>query len=167
MGELESVDRERERERGREREGERETSKQSTTPLRPATNNKMAYQPNGSSRLQCRSPQASIDHYDGTHGPFRSSMCFIKKCIYAMYCLDSCVPSKCEPVYWIAVLVLLSASAPSTTCCSYAHQILACALFLVKEQTTLRPLDQHLQQLSLPPACLSSVSFPPSQVSNR
>ena len=92
VGELESVDRE--RERGRERE----TSKQSTTPLRPATNNKMAYQPNGSSRLQCRSPQASTDHYDGTHGPFRSSMCFIKKCIYAMYCLDSCVPSKCEPV---------------------------------------------------------------------
>ena len=87
-----------ERERERERRRERETSKQSTTPLRPATNNKMAYQPNGSSRLQCRSPQASTDHYDGTHGPFRSSMCFIKKCIYAMYCLDSCVPSKCEPV---------------------------------------------------------------------
>ena len=86
------------RQRERERERERETSKQSTTPLRPATNNKMAYQPNGSSRLQCRSPQASTDHYDGTHGPFRSSMCFIKKCIYAMYCLDSCVPSKCEPV---------------------------------------------------------------------
>ena len=74
--------------------------KQSATPLRPGTDNKMAYQPNVSSRLQCRSPQASTDHYyDGTHGPFRSWMCLIKQFIYAMYCLDSCVPSKCEPVY--------------------------------------------------------------------